>query len=295
MLLCVGSFFGDSEQSKLQWQSYAEGREKVPLPTYILGPRSSAEASFFEGLGRDGGELCPNLTCLGQRGLFKASSGLQIVYVSGRHDEDRFSDTSLTQTNVSEYMTAGDLESVQEIVQSRQDFRGVDVLLTSEWPRGVATHTGQPPDWLAEAGTGSEAVSRLAVAVRPRYHFVGGLNHFYERTPYRNHQVLRTQQQHVTRFIALANVGNPDKKNRYLYAFTIAPLTEMDTQELVQQPPGVTDCPYTHLLSSTVGGGREEEEGGQQFFFDQRTLDMADRKRRRLDGGRGGKRGRGGE
>ena len=30
----------------------------------------------------------------------------------------------------------------------------------------------------------------------------------------RNHEVLRGQQQHVTRFIALANVGNPDKKNR---------------------------------------------------------------------------------
>jgi len=30
----------------------------------------------------------------------------------------------------------------------------------------------------------------------------------------RNHTVLRGAQRHVTRFIALANVGNPDKKNR---------------------------------------------------------------------------------
>jgi len=28
----------------------------------------------------------------------------------------------------------------------------------------------------------------------------------------RNHQVLREEAQHVTRFIALAQVGNPDKK-----------------------------------------------------------------------------------
>ena len=28
MLLCVGSFFGISEQSKAQWKSYVEGGEK---------------------------------------------------------------------------------------------------------------------------------------------------------------------------------------------------------------------------------------------------------------------------
>ena len=31
---------------------------------------------------------------------------------------------------------------------------------------------------------------------------------------YRNHEVLSSEQKHVTRFIALANVGNPDKKKR---------------------------------------------------------------------------------
>ena len=31
---------------------------------------------------------------------------------------------------------------------------------------------------------------------------------------YRNHEVLSSEQKHVTRFIALANVDNPDKKKR---------------------------------------------------------------------------------
>ena len=30
----------------------------------------------------------------------------------------------------------------------------------------------------------------------------------------RNHEVLGGEQQHVTRFISLANIGNPDKKQR---------------------------------------------------------------------------------
>ena len=72
-------------------------------------------------------------------------------------------------------------------MSSREGFRGVDLLLTAEWPRGVATHVAPPPDWLNEEGgaRGCEVVARLAALVRPRYHFVGGLRQFYERTPYR--------------------------------------------------------------------------------------------------------------
>ena len=32
---------------------------------------------------------------------------------------------------------------------------------------------------------GAEPVSRLAMAVKPRYHFAGKHHRFYERTPYR--------------------------------------------------------------------------------------------------------------
>ena len=85
----------------------------------------------------------------------------------------------------SSYMNAGDIESVEGIVQSKDGFRGVDILLTSDWPKGVTTHVTQPPDWLDTNQTGSEASARVAMAVRPRYHFTAGLHHFYERTPYR--------------------------------------------------------------------------------------------------------------
>ena len=84
----------------------------------------------------------------------------------------------------SPYITDDDITSTEEIVQSKDGFRGVDVLLTSEWPRGVDTHT-QPPKQLDMSCTGSEAIARLAMAVRPRYHFAGSMHRFYERTPYR--------------------------------------------------------------------------------------------------------------
>jgi len=34
-------------------------------------------------------------------------------------------------------------------------------------------------------GVGAQPISRLAHTLRPRYHFAGIRNHFYERAPYR--------------------------------------------------------------------------------------------------------------
>lgn len=55
-------------------------------------------------------------------------------------------------------------------------------------------------------------IGDLVLALRPRYHFSGLQGAFYERTPYRNHRMLAESTKHVTRFLGLAKVGNPDKK-----------------------------------------------------------------------------------
>ena len=66
----------------------------------------------------------------------------------------------------------------------------------------------------------------------------------------RNHRVLQEAPQHCTRFISLANVGNPDKKQRFLYAFNITPLSGMSSSELTAQPQSLTDCPYAKSVTS---------------------------------------------
>ncbi len=55
----------------------------VPVATYILGPSAAGQTQFYSGVGADGGELCANVTCLGQRGVYTTSSGLQVAYLSG--------------------------------------------------------------------------------------------------------------------------------------------------------------------------------------------------------------------
>nr|KAF6424728.1 CWF19 like cell cycle control factor 1 [Molossus molossus] len=117
---------------------------------------------------------------------------------------------------------------------------------------------------------GSALVSSLATGLKPRYHFAALEKTYYERLPYRNHIVLQENTQHATRFIALANVGNPEKK-KYLYAFSIVPMKLMDAAELVKQPPDVTENPY-RKLGKEISIGKQipapEEESACQFFFD---------------------------
>ncbi|KAM4839590.1 CWF19-like protein 1 isoform X2 [Urocitellus parryii] len=117
---------------------------------------------------------------------------------------------------------------------------------------------------------GSALVSSLATSLKPRYHFAALEKSYYERLPYRNHVVLQENAQHATRFIALANVGNPEKK-KYLYAFSIIPMKLMDTAELVKQPPDVTENPYRKSGKEASIGKQipiPEEDSACQFFFD---------------------------
>ena len=128
---------------------------------------------------------------------------------------------------------------------------------------------------------GSALVSRLGLLSRPSYHFSGIQGEHYERPPYRNHQSGSEQSRHVTRFIALAKVGNKEKK-KWLYAFNINPMSSMVRADLMCQPAGVTDLPYREEHITVAGGGDK-----QQFFYDMNAKMEED--------GKGKKRKRGGE
>lgn len=56
--------------------------------------------------------------------------------------------------------------------------------------------------------------------------------------------MLNEAARHVTRFIALAKVGNAEKQ-KWIYAFNITPMAHCDNAELTKQPSDVTECPYT--------------------------------------------------
>ncbi|XP_049616384.1 CWF19-like protein 1 [Syngnathus scovelli] len=275
LLLCVGEFFASTPEAESEWQQYQTGAKKAPIHTYILGAGSQETAKKFPSA--DGCELADNITYLGRRGVFTGVSGLQIAYVSGREAPQ--------EPAPAHCFTPKDLTALLDPLFASGHFRGVDILLTSQWPRGVWHYANNPE--VNTKSCGSNSIADLADKLKPRYHFAALEGAHYERLPYRNHVVLQETAQHVTRFIALATVNNIAKK-KYLYAFNIIPMKAMAPSELVKQPPDVTENPYRRVtkdketLKSSLGI-TEEEAPSTQFFFD-------------LSGGAGGgaARGRGG-
>ncbi|XP_077956878.1 CWF19-like protein 1 isoform X3 [Gasterosteus aculeatus] len=217
-------------------------------------------------------------------------SGLQIAYVSGRE--------ALQEPAPAHCFTSKDLSALVAPLTSGSKFRGVDVLLTCQWPRGVWQY-GNAPEVNTKA-CGSGAVAELADHLKPRYHFAALEGAHYERLPYRNHVILQENAQHVSRFIALAAVNNPAKK-KYLYAFNIVPMKTMDPSELVKQPQDVTENPYRRSTKEraerlkTSLGSTQEEEPVNQFFFDlskKQGAGFRGRGRKRSPDGEGGRDGR---
>ncbi|KAL7867567.1 hypothetical protein SRHO_G00089510 [Serrasalmus rhombeus] len=260
LLLCVGEFFGTSPEAEAEWEAYKSGAKKAPIHTYVLGATSQETVKYFPS--SDGCELAENIVCLGRRGIFTGASGLQIAYVSGREAQQ--------EPAPAHCFTAKDLTSLLTPLVSSSKFKGVDILLTSQWPRGVWQYGNNPE--IDTKFCGVSSIANLAEQLKPRYHFAALEGVHYERLPYRNHVVLQENAQHVSRFIALATVNNPAKK-KYLYAFNIVPMKCMDAVELVKQPQDVTENPYRKPLKEgkkykPPPSAVDEEEPVSQFFFD---------------------------
>lgn len=67
----------------------------------------------------------------------------------------------------------------------------------------------------------------------------------------------------MTRFIALASVGNPAKA-KSLHALALTPAADMDIAALTQRPDGTTPCPYElPSASKRPFPGQDEGTGGQ--------------------------------
>ncbi|CAH8534228.1 unnamed protein product [Dicrocoelium dendriticum] len=277
MMFCIGNFFGndasdvdkiirgDLEGSFSQFSSLL-----VPIPTYIVTP---IDAHFRRYSDEKGSEVSHNLIFLGSQGVYTTVSGLRVVYISSC--EEHPDDPNDLSNSVSPH----------SLVAEDVGFLGVDILLTIQWPSGVnnfLTYT-LPQECTPCVLTSSKAISKLAYFLRPRYHFASGKGFYFERSPYRNHRVLQEKANHVTRFISLANVKNP-QNHKYMYALKLLPIDKMDLVDLNCQPPDTTENPYRDIAESKCTlPGKETEVQTEQYFYDQElthtTCDRAPRKR----------------
>ncbi|KAL1230321.1 CWF19-like protein [Trichinella spiralis] len=160
------------------------------------------------------------------------------------------------QFNLSRKKSAETVDSLIGQATARANFIGVDILLTNE-----------------ELNC-SALVSKLAAALKPRYHFSANTGCHYERPPYRNHKMLQEQTCHPTRFIGLARNGNPQKL-KYLFAFNIVPMKHMVRSQLIDLPANTTEFPYAEVLEELENKINIRKRKAhhsipttKQFFFD---------------------------
>jgi len=223
---------------------YRANKKTIPVQTYfILGDESlSAEAKGF--LRTNDGEICPNLTFLGKSGILKTQNGLQVAYLSGIYNQDKYDPPESEDFDYDEYgpfYTKADINSVLKKTKD-SGFDGVDMLLTYEWPRDVAKFA-VPPELKQIHAIGQPVIADLVAQLRPRYHFASKEPTYYERVPYRNEQTIPGKDIHVTRFFGMGPVLNKEKK-KWIYAMNITPLEKIDYKTLIAQPPETTDSPF---------------------------------------------------
>lgn len=80
---------------------------------------------------------------------------------------------------------------------SMGEYRGIDILLTSQWPFGIDADD-KKADKSESKIAASKLLSWLAREIKPRYHFAGMNGNYFERLPYR----------FVFHFIDKSNVGS---------------------------------------------------------------------------------------
>ena len=132
----------------------------LPFPVYILGPVHESQTELFSDL--NGCELADNLVYLGRGGCLMTNEGLTVAYLSGastKHSDPRMRIDAAKQIRTLEARTGCEAP----------DFKGVDVLITSDWPSGISSNAGEPVGFLdKEDESARTLVARLALKLKPR-------------------------------------------------------------------------------------------------------------------------------
>lgn len=224
----------------------------VPIPTYILGANNEDQHKLFESfkISDENNEICENLNYLGRKGVFTLASGFTVAYLSGTEAKEGKKDP--WQFDKKDVIAVKN--SCLKNFTNMDDYRGIDFLLTSQWPAGLVDD---------EPNT-SKLISFLSLNVKPRYHFCAMNNKHFEKAPFRLPAQNIRSVEGVSRFIALAKQNNTTK-SKFLYAMNVAPLSVMRLTDLMQKSTDEIDCPYIAMDFSDISGQTGSES--QQFFW----------------------------
>ena len=224
------------------------GDVEVAFPTYFLFGKHGLHPAVRAKLEESDGQLCHNLWFAGKRAVIKTGS-IRIVSLCGSPDPSPHASRSDDPYDL--LRTDGDAKSLHGA-------NTADILVTSQWPKGVSTGAIVKPADAALIPEGEGVISNLCTALKPRYHFTTSDGLFYEREPFSHEPAARNGvSQSYTRFISLASYKN-QAKQKWLYAFSIDP-----HKPVADVPPYVTPSPFSITNNKRTHGDLEWKNGGR--------------------------------
>eukprot|EP01029_Cantina_marsupialis_P006916 TRINITY_DN17636_c0_g1_i1.p1 TRINITY_DN17636_c0_g1~~TRINITY_DN17636_c0_g1_i1.p1 ORF type:complete len:562 (+),score=188.89 TRINITY_DN17636_c0_g1_i1:175-1686(+) len=174
-----------------------------------------------------------NIHLLGRSGI-KEIKGLSVAFFSGKCNVDRIDE----------------LKEMKSLLEDSHD-SGVDMLLTTDWPRGI--HKGLAPSLQPVLNgldlVGDDVSAYLCALCKPRYHFASTRSVFYKRNPF------TSGAGHVTRFIGLGKVFSEAPADRkWIHALGLKAMKTMDKKALANLPKGTTSSPFVGMQKFDLMG-----------------------------------------
>ena len=230
----------------------------IHLPTYFTLSNGPLPEDVIERLESSNGEVCTNLYFLGKRTTITTSEGIRIVALGGTLDITRDREPSRTT-----YLPAWSPEDAKAL----RGAHNADILLTNTWPENVSHRSEVAVDANDDnPPVSNSAIAELCSALKPRYHFGGSGDVFYEREPFfhpPSHDEAEEPGYAITRFLSLASFGNA-KKQKWIYAFSINPTSSNP----ITVPAGTTASPFP-IASSRSDAKRSAPEAQSFSRFSQ--------------------------
>ncbi|KAF5330347.1 hypothetical protein D9619_005485 [Psilocybe cf. subviscida] len=293
LLLCTGDFFGlpsetddGSAEVDDDIAQLLDGRLEAPIECYIMQGEQPLPKRVVEKFAKTGGELAKNVFMLTKSGIVTTANGLRIACLGGIYDQeiyhsaeaapgffspyfshhtvDRLLANTLTKSSTSSGKSYTSLASIQASSSSSQL---VDILLTNTWPLNITNFSSMPLPDPKLSSIGAAPLSDVIRKTKPRYHYAAGggsPTKFWEREPY----VWGDEEGRISRFVSLGAFGGvptEGKKQRWFYAFSIAPLVPGSPPP--QAPANVTKNPFMEAAPHAVKRPIDQMDGGQNFIF----------------------------
>ncbi|KRX06395.1 HIT-like domain [Pseudocohnilembus persalinus] len=235
-LICVGNTFS----LEFNISDYIKGKKKFPIKTYFIDSSELSQCLLHKYPVQQ--EICENFTFLGRAGLINIQ-GLEVCFISGvqshSHPEFYHENHVFKTSFTGPFYNKIDIELIEQEIKRKGDtFKGVDLLLSSEWPYGIEQYLDKDTQKIVGGITDkSLKIAQISDMVCPRYHFASKSGIFFQRSPYLN------RKKHLTRFIAFGKVADGGEQ-KYLSAYQVTPISQMTEEELAIYTDDTTQNPF---------------------------------------------------